>query len=62
MNERQDTIRKIRMDQFQRRFKMKILSYNPGHDGAFAYVEDGHLVFSIEAEKSSKGRNAHTPL
>ncbi|KEA09376.1 carbamoyltransferase C-terminal domain-containing protein [Rhizobium rhizogenes] len=37
---------------------MKILSYNPGHDGAFAYVEDGHLVFSIEAEKSSKYRHS----
>jgi hypothetical protein len=21
---------------------MKILSFNPAHDGAFAYVEDGH--------------------
>jgi len=37
---------------------MKILSYNPGHDGAFAYVEDGCLVFSIEAEKSSKYRHS----
>lgn len=37
---------------------MKILSYNPGHDGAFAYVEDGHLVFSIEAEKSSRYRHS----
>ncbi|HFT5240793.1 TPA: carbamoyltransferase C-terminal domain-containing protein [Yersinia enterocolitica] len=37
---------------------MKILSYNPGHDGAFAYVEDGRLVFSIEAEKSSKYRHS----
>jgi predicted NodU family carbamoyl transferase len=37
---------------------MKILSYNSGHDGAFAYVEDGRLVFSIEAEKSSKYRHA----
>lgn len=39
---------------------MKILSYNPGHDGAFAYVEDGHLIFSVEAEKGSKYR--HSPL
>lgn len=39
---------------------MKILSYNPGHDGAFAYLEDGRLVFSIEAEKGSKYR--HSPL
>lgn len=37
---------------------MKILAYNPGHDGAFAYVEDGRLVFSIEAEKSSKYRHS----
>ncbi|MDM0081707.1 carbamoyltransferase C-terminal domain-containing protein [Variovorax sp. J31P179] len=39
---------------------MKILSYNPGHDGAFAYVEDGRLIFSVEAEKGSKYR--HSPL
>lgn len=39
---------------------MKILSYNPGHDGAFAYLEDGFLVFSIEAEKGSRYR--HSPL
>jgi predicted NodU family carbamoyl transferase len=39
---------------------MKILSYNPGHDGAFAYLEDGHLIFSIEAEKNSHYR--HSPL
>lgn len=37
---------------------MKILSYNPGHDGAFAYVEDGRLVFSIEAEKDSRYRHS----
>lgn len=37
---------------------MKILSYNPGHDGAFSYIEDGRLVFSIEAEKSSKYRHS----
>ncbi|WP_447045515.1 carbamoyltransferase C-terminal domain-containing protein [Vreelandella sp. H-I2] len=37
---------------------MKILSYNPGHDGAFAYIENGRLVFSIEAEKSSKYRHS----
>src|ERR1700733_7315206 len=35
---------------------MKILSFNPGHDGAFAYLEDGHLVASIEAEKNSRYR------
>lgn len=37
---------------------MKILSYNPGHDGAFAYVEDGRLVFSLEAEKGSGYRHS----
>ena len=30
---------------------MNILSYNPGHDGAFAYLEDGQLVASVESEK-----------
>jgi predicted NodU family carbamoyl transferase len=39
---------------------MKILSFNPGHDGAFAYLEDGHLIASIEAEKDSHYR--HSPL
>ncbi len=35
---------------------MKILSYNPGHDGAISYVKDGHLLFSFEAEKNSNCR------
>ncbi len=35
---------------------MKILSYNPGHDGAIAYLKDGHLMFSFEAEKNSNYR------
>ncbi len=35
---------------------MKILSYNPGHDGAIAYLQDAHLVVSIEAEKNSNWR------
>lgn len=35
---------------------MKILSYNPGHDGAIAYLKDAHLVVSIEAEKDSNFR------
>lgn len=39
---------------------MKILSYNTGHDGAFAYLEDGHLIASIEAEKDSRYR--YSPL
>jgi len=37
---------------------MKILSYNPGHDGAVAYLEDGRLVVSIEAEKHSRYRHS----
>ncbi|MEJ7925757.1 carbamoyltransferase C-terminal domain-containing protein [Sphingobium sp. AN641] len=37
---------------------MRILSYNPGHDGAFAYIEDGRLVFSVEAEKGSRYRHS----
>jgi predicted NodU family carbamoyl transferase len=35
---------------------VNILSYNPGHDGAIAYLRDGRLVFSIEAEKNSNFR------
>jgi predicted NodU family carbamoyl transferase len=39
---------------------MNILSFNPGHDGALAYLEDGHLLVSIEAEKNCRYR--HSPL
>jgi len=39
---------------------VKILSYNPGHDGAIAYLQDAHLVVSIEAEKNSNWR--HSPI
>lgn len=35
---------------------MNILSYNPGHDGSIAYLKDGRLLFSIEAEKNSNYR------
>ncbi len=35
---------------------MKFLSYNPGHDGAVAFIQDTRLVFSIEAEKDSNYR------
>jgi len=35
---------------------MNILSYNPGHDGAIAYLKDRHLIFSIETEKDSNYR------
>lgn len=37
---------------------MNILSYNPGHDGAIAYLKDAHLLFSIESEKNSHYRNS----
>ena len=32
---------------------MKILAINSGHDGSIAFIEDGKLIFSIEAEKDS---------
>ncbi|MGH6714380.1 MAG: hypothetical protein ACREEK_36175, partial [Bradyrhizobium sp.] len=35
---------------------MKFLSYNPGHDGAIAFVQNSRLMFSIEAEKDSNYR------
>jgi predicted NodU family carbamoyl transferase len=35
---------------------MNILSYNPGHDGAIAYVKSDYLLLSIEAEKDSNWR------
>lgn len=35
---------------------MKIISINPGHDGAIAYLRDAKLIFSIEAEKDSNYR------
>jgi predicted NodU family carbamoyl transferase len=35
---------------------MILLSYNQGHDGGLAYLEDGQLVVSVEAEKNSHYR------
>lgn len=35
---------------------MKILSFNPGHDGAIAFLRDSRLIMSIEAEKDSNYR------
>src|ERR1700733_5296335 len=35
---------------------MKVLSYNPGHDGAIAYLKSDRLLVSIEAEKNSNWR------
>lgn len=37
---------------------MKFLSYNPGHDGAVAYLENARLIFSVEAEKDSNYRHS----
>ena len=37
---------------------MNFLSYNPGHDGAIAFLYDSHLIFSIEAEKDSNYRHS----
>lgn len=37
---------------------MRILTTNLGHDGAVALIEDGQLVFSLEAEKDSNDRYA----
>ena len=39
---------------------MNILSYNPSHNGAIAYLKDAHLLVSIEAEKNSNYR--HSPI
>lgn len=35
---------------------MRILAMKPGHDGHVAYIDDGKLIFSYEAEKDSWGR------
>jgi predicted NodU family carbamoyl transferase len=35
---------------------MNVLSYNPGHDGAIAYLKRDRLLVSIEAEKNSNWR------
>lgn len=35
---------------------MNIISFNPGHDGAVALLQDSQLIFSIEAEKNSNWR------
>lgn len=37
---------------------MRIFAYKPGHDGHVALIDDGQLVFSIEAEKDSGPRYA----
>jgi predicted NodU family carbamoyl transferase len=35
---------------------VNFLSYNPGHDGAIAFLQDSRLMFSIESEKDSNYR------
>lgn len=37
---------------------MKILSHNPGHDGAVAFIQDARLMMSVEAEKDSNVRHS----
>ncbi len=37
---------------------MRVFAYKPGHDGHVALIDDGRLVFSIEAEKDSGPRYA----
>lgn len=37
---------------------MNFLSYNPGHDGAIALLQNSRLIFSIEAEKDSNYRHS----
>lgn len=39
---------------------MNIISYNPSHDGAIAYLRGAQLLVSIEAEKNSNYR--HSPI
>ena len=41
--------------------RSSVLSINPGHDGAIAYIRDHSLVFSLEAEKDSRRRHQPAP-
>ena len=41
---------------------MNFLSYNPGHDGSIALLQDARLIFSIEAEKDSNYRYSETSV
>ena len=41
---------------------MRILSYNPGHDGAIVLVQDARLAMSIEAEKDSNYRHSSVSI
>ena len=37
---------------------MKIVSFNPGHDGSIVVIENGRLMLSVEAEKDSNYRHS----
>jgi hydroxymethyl cephem carbamoyltransferase len=54
--QRQTFITWIDKDSSGGHINMNILSYNPGHDGAIAYLKGAHLLFSIEGEKNSNYR------
>jgi len=41
---------------------VRILSYNPGHDGAIAFLQDARLMFSTESEKDSNYRYSAVSL
>jgi hydroxymethyl cephem carbamoyltransferase len=41
---------------------MKILSYNPGHDGAIAFLQGARLMMSIESEKDSNYRYSNLSI
>jgi predicted NodU family carbamoyl transferase len=46
----------IKFPKYEKCHHVKILAYNPGHDGAVAFLQDGRLMMSIEAEKDSNHR------
>ena len=37
---------------------MRIISFNPGHDGSVVILDDGRLTLSVEAEKDSNYRHS----
>jgi predicted NodU family carbamoyl transferase len=41
---------------------VRILSYNPGHDGAIVLLQDARLTMSIEAEKDSNYRHSSVSI
>mgnify|MGYP003395938495 FL=1 len=46
----------VRVSNKEGSYHVKILSYNPGHDGAIVFLQDSRLTMSIEAEKDSNYR------